>query len=336
MDWSTGYSASFYAVEVNQNTWSDGGRIEITSGTINRTTDSLRESANFGCVNLTDKSEKWVRVYMDTSQSGTGAHTALFTGLAISPEDNIQGNYTSNTLQCYSVLKPADDMLLERGWYADARTSFSKLIRQLLEPIPSRIEFESEAAVLKTDIVAEAGETRLTMVDRLLSSANWIMRIDGYGNIRIGSISTLPVATFGSLEYDIIENDVTVTKDWYSCPNVFMASNDTGTAVAKDYDVNSPLSIQNRGREVWMGETGVTLLGNETLQDYANRRLKEEQQCIVTASYNRRYVPNVYPFDTVSIRYPAQGLVGDFIVASQSISLGYNARTSEKVTGVAS
>ena len=84
---------------------------------------------------------------------------------------------------------------------------------------------------------------------------------------------------------------------------------------------------------LWAYESSVALNANETPDEYARRRLKELQQNIVNASYSRRYIPNIFPNDIVTLHYPSQGLDGDFIVESQSISLGHNARTTEKVIG---
>ena len=43
MDWSKGYSASYYAARVDPVTWRDVERFEITGGSIKRGVDALRE-----------------------------------------------------------------------------------------------------------------------------------------------------------------------------------------------------------------------------------------------------------------------------------------------------
>lgn len=159
------------------------------------------------------------------------------------------------------------------------------------------------------------------------------MRIFGDGLIRFEPYSSEPVATFDPIDFPVIETEITVSSDWFSCPNVFMASSNGITAIAKDEDPDSPLSIQNRGREVWFYENGFALNENETVTEYAQRRLKEEQECIVTARYDRRFVPDVFPGDLVRLHYPAQELNDDYMVSSQSITLGYAARTSEEIIG---
>ncbi len=72
----------------------------------------------------------------------------------------------------------------------------------------------------------------------------------------------------------------------------------------------------------------------ETLEAYANRRLKELQRVSETISYQRRYCPDLYPTDVVFLSYPAQDLKGNYMISSQSITLGFNATTSEEVIKV--
>ena len=111
-----------------------------------------------------------------------------------------------------------------------------------------------------------------------------------------------------------------------------MAIQDEMTAIAKDETSNSPISIENRGREVWSQESGCVLSDNETIMQYAQRRLKEEQQIKLTAQYARRYIPDVYPSDKIRMQYPEQGLDSVFEVRSQNIDLNYEARTNEEIT----
>ena len=119
--------------------------------------------------------------------------------------------------------------------------------------------------------------------------------------------------------------------DWYDCPNVVRAVLDDSYAVARDDNDNSPLSVQNRGREVWLEDSSPCLLENETLAEYAQRLLKSAQQASTTISYDRRFNPDVYISDVVRLNYPAQKIDGLFLVTSQTITLGYNAKTSEEV-----
>ena len=225
-----------------------------------------------------------------------------------------------------------DDIILSRGWYAPAGMNGAELVRRLLSVSPAPIVIDDDAPALTESIVAEDGETHLSMSDRILNAMGWILRINGNGTINIMPAPLEPAAGFDPLGNDVIETKIKVSSDWYSCPNVYVAVADNMTGVARDESIDSPLSIQNRGREVWKQETGCKLAANESIAAYAARKLAESQKVQQTASYDRRYIPDVYPGDLVTMNYPQQNLVGVYQVTSQSITLGYGAKTSEQIS----
>lgn len=331
MDWTKGFSANYHITTVDPLTWRDVDRIEITGGSIKKEKTGLMQSANVDCIRYEQGTERWIRVWLDASQEGDNAHDALFTGLACSPEREFEGVLETNTLECYSVLKVADDVLLERGWYAPSGVTGSNIVKQLLSITPAPIIEEEGSPQLQSAIIAEDGESRLSMAQKILDAIGWRLRISGYGTITICPYSNEAVIVIDSIEYDIVEPKVTVKNDWYDCPNVFRAVDDDVSAVARDDSINSPLSTVNRGREIWKEETNCHLNDKETVAEYAIRRLKEEQSVAVEYSYKRRYVPGVEPSDVIRIHYPAQDIDSYMEVKSQSISIGYGASVSESV-----
>ena len=110
MNWKNGFSASYYAYFLDPASWRETGRLEITGGTIKRTDESLRDSADISCVSYEQGKERYIRIYLDARQHGGAAHIPLFTGLATSPSRDIDGFFETNALECYSVLKAADDV----------------------------------------------------------------------------------------------------------------------------------------------------------------------------------------------------------------------------------
>ena len=205
-------------------------------------------------------------------------------------------------------------------------------MQQLLSVSPAPITVEDASPVLTTAIISEDGETNLSMADRILDAINWRLRIEGDGTINIGPKPTDPAAAFDPISNDMIETKVKVARDWYSCPNVLMAVSGDMTGIARDDSPDSPLSTVNRGREVWKLESGVSLAANESIAEYALRKLCESQRVKTAASYDRRYIPDVYPGDIIRVNYPKQGLTGLYEIDSQSVTLGYNAKTSEEIT----
>ena len=333
IDWAKGYSAISYMTRVDPVTWRDTERIEITGGSIGREPSGLRQSADLDCVDYPEGVEQWVRVWMDVRQDGSHAHEALFTGLATSPDTNIDHGRRAKKLQCYSVLKPADDVLLRRGWYAPSESDGAELVRQLLSVSPAPITIEGEPKYLTSAIVAEMGETNLTMAEAILTAMNWHLRIAGDGSIVISPLPETESAIFDPNDNDVVETEISLSADWYDCPNCLMAVADDMTAVARD-DSAGALSTVSRGREVWTYEDGVDLADNESIAEYATRRLRELQRYERTADYDRRYMPELYPGDLVRLHYPQVDLQGLYRIESQSIEIGYNCRTSETVTEV--
>lgn len=334
MNWKNGFSASYYAYIVDPVSWRETDRIEITGGSINRSDEGLRDSADIECAAYDHSKERYIRVYLDAEQSGTSAHTPLFTGLATSPTRDIDGYYETSTIACYSVLKAAEDVLLERGYYVPAGSNGADVIKDLLSCTPAPVTVNGSAPDLQTSIIAEEGETRLSLADKVLFAIGWRMRIDGMGMIELCPKAKDATAQFDPVDQDVLEPTIEVEYDWYECPNVLRAVQEDLSAVARDDSVDSPLSTVNRGREVWVEETSCELNTGESISEYAARRLKELQKVQLTAGYDRRYFPDVLVGDLVRLRYPAQGLNGLFRITSQTVELAHGATTSEKVEAV--
>ena len=328
MIWSKGYTAQCYVKTVDVATWRDVDRIEIYGGSVTRSDGTLIESATLDCTAYDDTAERWVRVWMDTSQNGSSEHTPVFTGLATSPGRDVNGFLITNTVECYSVLKPAQDVLLARGWYAPAGADGAELVRQLLSVTPAPTVVEDASPILTAAYIAEDGESCLTMAHKILQAMNWHIRITGDGVIHIEPKPTEAAVTFDVVENDVIEPKLHLNYDWFSCPNVFRAVQGDASAVAVDDSPDSIFSTVSRGREVWKEEKGVKLNENESLQSYAERRLREEQIVAFEASYDRRFRPDITIDDVIYLHYPAQGMDGNFRVTSQDIDLK-TGRTSE-------
>lgn len=335
MDWNKGFSAQYYAEFVDPQTWRDIERFEITGGNIKRTDSGLRCSADVSCVNYQQNAERYIRIWLDTEQSGSSAHVPLFTGLAQAPERKIDGTLITNPLTCYSVLKAAQDVLLPLGYYVPAGVQGAQFVKQLLsEVMPAPITVIGSSQPLSKYIIAEDKENHLSMSEKILTAINWRLRVLGDGRVIVCSAAQDISARFDPLENDVIEPQLRAVNDWYSCPNVFRAIINDTSAVARDDNPNSPLSTVNRGREVWAEERDCDLADNETLAKYAQRRLEQEQRRYLAVDYNRRFHPDVVASDLVSLHYPAQGLEGVFYVSSQTIQLGWGARTSEEVVQI--
>ena len=333
MDWSKGFSALYTAHIIDPETWTDGEELRFTDGNIERADNSdLRESAPVTVSEMVGDGEEWIRIYLQATQTGDAVRVPLFTGLTSAPEKKITGNRSEWQMDCFSVLKPPADVLLPRGYYAPAGSS-AELAKRLLDITTAPVTTDNGSPTLKEPIVAADGETRLTMAKKILTAIGWRIAIDGTGAVRLCPYENEPVVTFSPMTDDSIEPEVTDTRNWFDCPNVYRAVSETsGTAVARDDDPDSPLSTVARGREIWKEENNVTVPAGETMAAYAVRKLKEEQAVVRKLSYNRRFYSDIGVGDVVELNYPGQGLDGRFRITSQSIDLGYGARTKEEVT----
>lgn len=335
MIWSQGFTGSYYLTIVDPKTWRDLRRMEITGGSIERSKDNLLESADIDVTELPDSGEAWIRVWLDADQEGI-THVPLFTGLTSAPSRDINGLRNSYKMECYSVLKPIDDILTERGFYVPAEVKAPDAAAKLLRTGIAPVEVVSSVALpqLTGAIIAEDGESNLTLALKVLEAIDWHIRIDGQGVIHVEPNTDTTTAIFNSTDNDVIELSLSDEYDWYSCPNVLRAISDDLIAVARDDDPDSPLSTVSRGREIWAEESSVTLGTNESLGTYAFRRLKELQSPARTITYTRRFDPDVNVGDIVMINCPEIGIDGLFRVASQSLELSHGCRTSEEATSV--
>lgn len=335
MNYSKGFSASYHMTILDPVTFRDAQTVSIKGGSIDRSTSELMESANIDLTEVPGDGEEWVRVYLTVRQEGAEEERIpVFTGLLSVPERSLDGRRESYSAECYSVLKPAADILLQRGWYAPSGVNGAELAASLLSCGPAPVNASEHAPILASSIVSEDGETNLSMAEKILTAIGWRIRITGAGEIQICELAAEPTAVFDALENDSIEMQVTDTRDWFSCPNVFRAVQGDLVSIARDDEPDSSLSTIKRGREIWMEETDCSLGAGETLSDYALRRLKEEQSPARKLKYDRRYQPDVVPGDLVRIHYPGNSIDGIFRITSQSIELGYNAKTTEEAVMV--
>ena len=331
MQWNKGFVSSIYASYIDTDTWKDTQRFEVENGSVALSDSELRASADFESDKYLENTEKWIRIWLDASQDSNVEHIALFTGLATSPTVSINGNVKSQKVSCYSVLKPVQDVLLPRGWYVLAGTNGLTAIKNLLNVTPAPVNDAGTAPLLQSNIVAEGNENRLTMINKILDAIGWVMRVLGDGTIDLRPMPTDISTTFEPIENDIVQPSLSITNDWFDCPNVYRAVMDDVSATARDTS-DGALSIEARGREVWIEQDGVGLSDNETLAQYAKRKLKEAQRIETTVSYTRRFDPDLHIGDVIQMRY--EQVSGTYRIVSQKFNLGLGQAVDEEVVKI--
>lgn len=329
IDFSNGITATYYASRVNPQTWSDAGEISIVSGSITKNaTSNLVVSAEI-TVKESIGTEEWVRLYMVAEQGGAKERVPLFTGIVSSPSRDINGNSESRKLDCYSVLKVSNDILLPLGWFAPARTNGGALIKILLSDLPCPVELDEGSPNIISSFVAGDNDTKLSVAQEIAKAINWQIKVNGDGSVRICPMPLTIAGTFDNIENDIIETSLSDNRDIFSVPNVLRVTLSGSAATARDDDPDSVYSTINRGREIWKQETA-KLAAGESLGEYAARRLKELQNPSRRLSYSRRFQPDVDVNDLVSIIYPKQDIGDVFRVQSQTIDMSHGARVKEE------
>lgn len=324
MDFTKGYKAAFYAAFLDPVTWSENLRFEIVSGSISRSNTGLRHSAELSVRSWDETTDRWARIYLDCDQNGERSHEALFTGIISTPSDNQTGATNEVKLRLYSPLKAAKDIKLPVGWYVPKNADGVNMVLSLLKSQPAPVEAEGLHPRLKESIIAEANENCVTMIEKILTAINWRLQIAGDGTVLLSPQPDAPTLTMSANANDIIEvGTITKDHDFFTCPNVL-------TVIAGDstYTLKDDEDILERGREIQVIEDSVTLADNESIIQYAVRRLKDLQEKTETIGYTRRYMPDVNISDLVKIDY--EDTNGVYEVESQDITLGAGVKTNEK------
>ena len=338
MNWNNGFSAQYDLMQVDPVSFMDMGSLDFTAGTIDKSNSGLMQSADLTMT--INPGECWVRVYLKARQSSNGARVALFTGLTSAPERTMDGKRVSHNVECYSVLKPIDDVLVPCGYYAPAGADAAALVGELFSVGPAPVVVSPGSPSLMESIVAENDMTRLDVAWMILDAIGWRLRIDGDGTINICPSASEVSAIFDDRENDIVELAMTDEQDWFSVPNCIRVTSGQGYAEYKDTDPESAVSVASRkakrggSGEIWVNDSAASVGSNESLAEYAIRTLRSKQSPARTVKYARRYRPDLLVTDLVLLRFPSIKVDGTFKISSQRIDLGYGCRTSEEVVAV--
>lgn len=330
MDWSQGYTSTFRLYSVNQSTWGDGGEIEnLVSASITKDDESsLIEDAS---ISVSDEPVKgYVRLVLEATNNTGMERANLGTFLVTSPKKSINGTSTTIDLECYSVLKPADDKILPPGWYfpeggdpiAGASELLSDCLKCPVEPAESDIRTDKPK-------IAESNESALSMAKYLLEDTDWFIFIDGRGKVSIKKKSDNIVKMFDIFENDVLMPDMTDESDIFDIPNILRVTDSSGDyETIYNNDENSDTSIENLGWEKWAAEQ-LTLEYGETLLGKGSERMEELSKTTRKISYSREFDPDIKVNDVVLFMLPQQGIVGTFRIISQSLSIGKGVKVSE-------
>lgn len=325
IDFTDSYSASYRLSNVDTRTWADTGAVDnVNSVTVERdcTGDCpLLETCSASVDGPLDSG--WYRLWADVEQARGSGSVALGTFLCEGVGADIEGTLVRTRVNGWSVLKPCSDVALPRGWYAAGGDNGAELVRRLVSgTTPAPVSVVGAGFVLNAPIVAEGGETCLSMAWAILDAGGWCMQVDGMGMVTIMERPVDAEVALGDGLHTPLLPEMTDDVDMSGVPNVYIAVDDDGSeGTAVNDDPDSSVSTVRRGRRVERVDTSPTPVGGETLDAYAARMLAEASMVTRSITYSREYIEGVNLYDVARIELPEQGIEGDFRIVGQSLDL---------------
>lgn len=330
MDWNQGYTSTWKLYSVNQSTWADQNEIPyLESASVTKDSESsLIEDATISVDG--EAVSGYVRLVLEASSATGSSRAVVCTVLATSPKRTISGDRITTEMECYSVLKPASDKLLERGWYfPEGGDPIAGACELLKDSLKCPVEMTESDIVTDEPKVAEDGETPMSMAIYLLDDTDYVIDVSGSGKVSIIKKPTSSTAYFNTTSNDVLFPDLTDETDIFDIPNVLRVTDGSGNyETLRNEDEDSETSIDNIGWEKWSNEQ-VSLDYGESLLSKGAERLEELSKTVRKISYTREYDPSIKLNDLVSFLLPQQGIIGVFRIISQSISIGNGAQVSE-------
>lgn len=351
-DWTKPMSQTFKYYVVDPGTWKDKTRLKtIKTCTIER--DSSADTLGSASIELTDNNnefsnivgrnrECYVRVYLVTGQNGISEKFPLGTFLIQSTSTSFDGMVKTTPIEAYTPLLEMKDVPPPIGYSilkgANIMTNAYHIVREqtrapVVEPTCSE--------TLYSDFVAEESDTWLSYTKDLVANAKYELGLDELSRILFlpvqDTASLQPVTTFDDDNSSILYPEISTSHDLYGIPNVvevvYSKNNENFSARVVNDDPNSPISVQNRGREIVYRETNTDFAGTPTnlqIQKYAEGLLKSKSSVEFTVSYSHGYCP-VRVGDCVRLNYERAGIVNvKAKVISQSISCTPGCKVTEK------
>ena len=341
IDWTESMTQTFEYYEVDPNTWKDKKLItSIKSCSLTR--DSSAESLGSASIDANDLlGECYVRVYLVAGQNGVTDRVALGTYLIQTPSSNYDGKNRTISMDGYTSLlelkenqPPLGYALLKDENIMEQAYLISK--DNCRAPIVSVISDKK----LNSNFVADTSDSWLSFLISLIGQAKYQYELDPYGKIMFAPKQNIdelhPIWTYTDDNSSILHPEIAMEHDIYGIPNVVevicSTSLSTISVTVKNEDVNSPTSIQARGREIRYRDTSPNLPGIPTedqIKEYAEQLLKSLSSVEYQITYSHGYCP-VRLGDCVRLNYNRAGLTNiKAKVISQTITCDTGCTVSE-------
>lgn len=323
VDWLSSMQQTFEYYTVDPNTWKDVDRLtNVISCSITR--DSEAATLGSATFEVTESiGESYVRVYLVTLQNGVTERHPLGTFLVQTPASSFNGKVRNVTMDAYTPLLELKENPPPIGYsLLKDDNIMSKAYRITRENVRAPVVEATCDTKLTNDFVSETNDTWITFVSDLITNAKYKFDLDELGRILFAPKQELeslqPVWTYDDGEQSILYHDITLDHDLYGIPNVVEVICSSGNEFNNDIyysrvvnnDVNSPVSVVNRGREIVYRVTDPGFVAAPTekqVELYAQQLLKEVSSVEYSISYTHGYCGTRLG-DCVRLNYERAGL----------------------------
>ena len=345
-DWSKSMKQTFEYYKVDPITWHDD---KLLSNIIDSRIERDSGAETLGSATLTTSEligECYIRIYLITIQNGIKEKFPLGTFLVQTPSYSFDGKIKNVSVDAYTPLIELKEKQPPIGFFTPReRNVLDESYKLMIDNLRAPVVKTSSTEVVPYDFVSDVNDTWMTYIKDLLSLSNYYMDLDPMGNILFepkklkGALK--PIWIYNDDNSSILYPSISLEKDLYGIPNVIEVIYSTDEYYfykrIENREESSPVSIQNRGREIIHRVTNPEIEGipnKNKIERYAERLLEELSSLEYTVTYTHGYCPTKVG-DCVLLNYKHAGINNvKATIISQSISCVPGTPVEEKAVFV--
>lgn len=309
MDWTRPYKVAYLCKRLDRASGVPVADIELHSCSISLADEGVGMSASLEFAKPV-LDYPIVRVSARVEQDGSVETVDLFTGHVHCSDKKWGVGDAIGEMEGHGLLEAAKGREVAIGRTIPAKTQRAQMAATLLrEALPkwAQVRVTGESPRLSEPLVAEEGETHLSMAEKLLADCDWHIRRLGDGSFEIAPYGNV-VASIDVKDDDVLLPDITDQRDRFEAVTVLrVIGANGGSVVVKDQE-----TIDLLGFERWQTERNVSLSDDQTLDGYARSRLSEANDFSRDVSWSREFLPGVCCGDTFKADIVSHGIEGKF------------------------